>query len=60
MTEVITTSNPSGSDVGEVDFIICPTISHDRWLSAICGFDDYLSSRCLIGRDYTLPEKGVK
>src|SRR5436309_12750830 len=31
-----------------------------RWLSVICGLNSYLSSRCLIGRDYTLPQKRVK
>ena len=30
----------------------------DRWLSG--RFDNYLSSRCLIGHDYTLLEERVK
>jgi hypothetical protein len=32
----------------------------DRRFSALCGLNSYLSSRCLIGRDYTLLKKGVK
>lgn len=36
-----------------------PRPSHtDRWLAE--RLNSYLSSRCLIGRDYTLPQKRVK
>jgi hypothetical protein len=34
-----------------------PSRTH-RWLSA--QLNSYLSSRCFIGRDYTLPQEGVK
>ena len=57
-TEVVTTFGPcKGGGAKGISPVGWPSRTN-RWLSE--QFDGYLSSRNLIGRDYTLPGGGVK
>src|SRR5215207_3765864 len=60
-TAVVTTSEAPARGTSVEWISLSSRPSHtDRWLSAFYGLNSYLSSRCLIAIDYTLPEKRVK